>query len=73
MRAASLTASVRELDLAIVRWMARFGPTLPRVGLGKNLVLISAGMVVGATVRGGVIVADPLRRRGRPSARRGDR
>lgn len=34
MRAAGLTVSSREADLAIVRWMARFGPTALRAGLG---------------------------------------
>jgi len=44
-------------------------PTLEGQYIIKNLVLISAGMVIGATVRGGGMVADPilarLARRGR--------
>ena len=34
MRAAGLTDSFRSVDLAIVRWMAHFGPTLLRISLG---------------------------------------
>lgn len=34
-------------------------PTLEGQYIIKNLVLISAGMVIGATVRGGEVVADP--------------
>ncbi|MBK9747996.1 MAG: hypothetical protein IPO91_14630 [Chloroflexi bacterium] len=30
----------------------------------KNLVLISAALVIGATVRGGGLISDPLQRRG---------
>lgn len=44
-------------------------PTLEGQYIIKNLVLISAGLVIGATVRGGGMVADPilarLARRGR--------
>ena len=36
-----------------------FAPTLEGQYIIKNLVLISAGIVIGATVRGGRIVADP--------------
>jgi uncharacterized membrane protein YphA (DoxX/SURF4 family) len=36
-----------------------YAPTLEGQYIIKNLVLISAGIVVGATVRGGGIVADP--------------
>ena len=161
MRAAGLTDSFRSVDLAIVRWMAHFGPTLLRISLGivflwfgelatrtmavlsaghltpamalpilaswesliglgllfgrglrlillllyvqmagtmiplflfpnevfarvpyaptlegqyiiKNLVLISAGIVVGATVRGGAMVPEPPPRHGRETPR-GDR
>lgn len=38
-------------------------PTLEGHYIIKNLVLISAGIVIGATVRGGRIVAGPARRR----------
>lgn len=37
-----------------------FAPTLEGQYIIKNLVLISAGIVIGATVRGGGIVADPI-------------
>jgi uncharacterized membrane protein YphA (DoxX/SURF4 family) len=36
-----------------------FAPTLEGQYIIKNLVLIGAGLVIGATVRGGRIVADP--------------
>jgi uncharacterized membrane protein YphA (DoxX/SURF4 family) len=36
-----------------------YAPTLEGQYIIKNLVLISAGLVIGATVRGGRIVADP--------------
>ncbi|HLF28642.1 MAG TPA: DoxX family protein [Anaerolineae bacterium] len=36
-----------------------YAPTLEGQYIIKNLVLISAGLVIGATVRGGAIVADP--------------
>lgn len=36
-----------------------FVPTLEGQYIVKNLVLISAGLVIGATVRGGRLVADP--------------
>src|SRR4030067_118720 len=36
-----------------------YAPTLEGQYIIKNLVLISAGMVIGATVRGGAVVADP--------------
>jgi len=36
-----------------------YAPTLEGQYIIKNLVLISAGLVIGATVRGGMIVADP--------------
>src|SRR3989304_1902676 len=36
-----------------------YAPTLEGQYIIKNLVLISAGLVIGATVRGGVMVADP--------------
>jgi uncharacterized membrane protein YphA (DoxX/SURF4 family) len=36
-----------------------YAPTLEGQYIIKNLVLISAGMVIGATVRGGEMVADP--------------
>ena len=36
-----------------------FAPTLEGQYIIKNLVLVSAGIVIGATVRGGKVVADP--------------
>jgi uncharacterized membrane protein YphA (DoxX/SURF4 family) len=36
-----------------------YAPTLEGQYIIKNLVLISAGLVIGATVRGGAMVADP--------------
>ena len=36
-----------------------FAPTLEGQYIIKNLVLISAGLVIGATVRGGELTADP--------------
>lgn len=38
-----------------------YAPTLEGQYIIKNLVLISAGLVIGATVRGGTLVADPER------------
>jgi uncharacterized membrane protein YphA (DoxX/SURF4 family) len=38
-----------------------YAPTLEGQYIIKNLVLISAGLVIGATVRGGELVADPDR------------
>jgi uncharacterized membrane protein YphA (DoxX/SURF4 family) len=38
-----------------------YAPTLEGQYIIKNLVLISAGIVIGATVRGGGLVADPHR------------
>jgi len=38
-----------------------FAPTLEGQYIIKNLVLVSAALVVGATVRGGRVVAEPLR------------
>lgn len=37
-----------------------FAPTLEGQYIIKNLVLVSAGIVLGATVRGGRLVADPV-------------
>ena len=47
---------------------ALYAPTLEGQYIIKNVVLIAAGLVVGATVRGGRMVADPdeLRGDGRP-------
>jgi len=36
-----------------------FAPTLEGQYIIKNVVLVSAGLVIGATVRGGAVVADP--------------
>jgi hypothetical protein len=36
-----------------------YAPTLEGQYIIKNIVLISAGLVIGATVRGGKMVADP--------------
>jgi hypothetical protein len=40
-----------------------FAPTLEGQYIIKNLVLITAGIVVGATVRGGRMASEPTRRR----------
>ena len=37
-----------------------YAPTLEGQYIIKNLVLISAGLVIGATVRGGSVIADPV-------------
>lgn len=37
-----------------------YAPTLEGQYIFKNLVLISAGIVIGATVRGGGLVSDPM-------------
>jgi len=42
-----------------------YAPTLEGQYIIKNLVLISAGIVIGATVRGGRVVADPPRKKKR--------
>jgi len=36
-----------------------YAPTLEGQYIIKNIVLVSAGLVIGATVRGGAVVADP--------------
>jgi uncharacterized membrane protein YphA (DoxX/SURF4 family) len=36
-----------------------YAPTLDGQYIIKNIVLISAGLIIGATVRGGAVVADP--------------
>ena len=46
-----------------------YAPTLEGQYIIKNLVLISAGIVVGATVRGGAMVPEPPRRHGRGTPR----
>ena len=46
-----------------------YAPTLEGQYIIKNLVLISAGIVVGATVRGGAMVPEPPGRRGRETPR----
>ena len=45
-----------------------YAPTLEGQYIIKNLVLISAGVVIGATVRGGKLVADPDKVRPYPGA-----
>lgn len=40
-------------------WRFPYAPSLEGQYVIKNLVLIGAGMVVGATVRGGAVIADP--------------
>ena len=40
----------------------RYAPWLEGQYITKNLVLLGAGIVVGATVRGGSIIAEPARR-----------
>lgn len=48
-----------------------YAPTLEGQYIIKNIVLISAGLVIGATVRGGGLVADPAAaRRGREAEER---
>lgn len=42
-----------------------FAPTLEGQYIFKNIVLISAGLVIGATVRGGRVVADPEKIKGK--------
>ncbi len=46
-----------------------YAPTLEGQYIIKNVVLISAGIVVGATVRGGRLVADPARGKKSESSR----
>jgi len=41
--------------------MFPFVPTLEGQYIIKNLILISAGLVIGATVRGGKIISDPVK------------
>jgi hypothetical protein len=36
-----------------------YAPSLEGQYIIKNIVLLSAGMIVGATVRGGAVIADP--------------
>ena len=36
-----------------------YAPTLEGQYIVKNIVLISAGLVIGATVRGGAVIANP--------------
>jgi uncharacterized membrane protein YphA (DoxX/SURF4 family) len=42
-----------------------FAPTLEGQYIIKNIVLVTAGLVIGATVRGGRVVAEPEKIRGR--------
>lgn len=55
--AGTITPLVLFPDEAFVR--VPFAPTLEGQYIIKNLVLVSAGIVVGATVRGGRLVAEP--------------
>lgn len=48
-----------------------YAPTLEGQYIIKNVVLIAAGIVVGATVRGGRVVADPEETRGETRHRAG--
>ena len=41
-----------------------YAPTLEGQYIIKNMVLVSAGLVIGATVRGGAVVAEPAGTRG---------
>lgn len=41
-----------------------YAPTLEGQYIIKNIVLVSAGLVIGATVRGGRVVADPAKIKG---------
>ncbi|MEX1247334.1 MAG: DoxX family protein [Anaerolineales bacterium] len=43
-----------------------YAPTLEGQYIFKNVVLVSAGLVIGGTVRGGQVVADPAKIKGRP-------
>jgi len=43
-----------------------YAPTLEGQYIFKNMVLISAGLVIGATVRGGKVVDEPARSQGTP-------
>lgn len=61
----TLTPLVLFPDEAFVRFP--FVPTLEGQYIIKNLVLIGAAMVIGATVRGGRLVADPMAPATRPS------
>ena len=36
-----------------------YAPTLEGQYIIKNIVLVSAGLIIGATVRGGAVIADP--------------
>lgn len=47
-----------------------FAPTLEGQYIIKNVVLVGAAMVIGATVRGGALVPDPARRTADDGARR---
>jgi uncharacterized membrane protein YphA (DoxX/SURF4 family) len=58
----TLTPLVLFPDEAFVRFP--FVPTLEGQYIIKNLVLIAAAMVIGATVRGGRLVAEPQAARG---------
>jgi uncharacterized membrane protein YphA (DoxX/SURF4 family) len=49
-----------------------FAPTLEGQYIIKNIVLVSAGLIIGATVRGGRIVADPIDIFAPEIGRRGD-
>jgi hypothetical protein len=42
-----------------------FAPTLEGQYIIKNIVLVTAGLVIGATVRGGRVVAEPEKIRGK--------
>jgi hypothetical protein len=41
--------------------MFPFVPTLEGQYIIKNLILISAGLAIGATVRGGSIISEPIK------------
>lgn len=45
-----------------------YAPTLEGQYIIKNLVLVGAGIVIGATVRGGALVADPEALAARPTS-----
>lgn len=47
-----------------------FAPTLEGQYIIKNIVLVTASLVIGATVRGGMVVADPRQVREQPEAQR---
>ncbi|MDK3161417.1 DoxX family membrane protein [Kamptonema cortianum] len=58
---AQMVGTVTPLFLFPQETFTRFpyAPTLEGQYIIKNIVLVSAGLVIGATVRGGAVIADP--------------